>query len=146
MKKRTATEKIISLMFNMGRAIKKQCLESCGRADELSILQIEALWYVKEGKEVLMKDLASHLFISPPSATSLADDLVKAKLVKRSEDKKDRRTTSISLTPKGKRALANFLKKRMEKAKKRIGRLTQAEKKSLLSILEKLAKEDDQLK
>ena len=144
MKKRSATEKIISLMFNMGRAIKKQCLESCGRADGLSILQIEALWYVKEGKEVLMKDLASHLFIAPPSATSLADDLVKAKLVKRSEDKEDRRTTSISLTPKGKRALANFLKKRMEKAKKRIGRLTQAEKKTLLSILEKLAKENDQ--
>ena len=144
MKKRSATEKIISLMFNMGRAIKKQCLESCGRADGLSILQIEALWYVKEGKEVLMKDLASHLFIAPPSATSLADDLVKAKLVKRSEDKEDRRTTAISLTPKGKRALANFLKKRMEKAKKRIDKLTQAEKKSLLAILEKLAKENDQ--
>ncbi|HUD08810.1 MAG TPA: MarR family transcriptional regulator [Candidatus Saccharimonadales bacterium] len=144
MKKRSATEKIISLMFNMGRAIKKQCLESCGRADGLSILQIEALWHVKEGKEVLMKDLASHLFIAPPSATSLADDLVKAKLVKRSEDKEDRRTTAISLTPKGKRALANFLKKRMEKAKKRIDKLTQAEKKSLFAILEKLAKENDQ--
>ncbi|MCX6766933.1 MAG: MarR family winged helix-turn-helix transcriptional regulator [Candidatus Moranbacteria bacterium] len=114
MKKRSTAEKIISLMFNMGRAIKKQCLESCGRTDGLSILQIEALWHVKEGKEVLMKDLASHLFIAPPSATSLTDDLVKAKLVKRSEDKKDRRTTAISLTPKGKRALANFLKKRME--------------------------------
>jgi len=146
MKKRSAAEKIISLMFNMGRAIKKQCIESCSRANRLSILQIEALWHVKEGKEVLMKDLASHLFIAPPSATSLADDLVKGKLVKRLEDKEDRRTISISLTPKGKRALANFLKKRMEKAKKRIGRLTQAEKKSLLSILEKLAKENDQLK
>ncbi len=144
MKKRSTAEKIISLMFNMGRAIKKHCLASSGRADGLSILQIEALWYIQEGKEVLMKDLASHLFIAPPSATSLADDLVKAKLVKRSEDKEDRRTTAISLTPKGKRALANFLKKRMEKAKKRIDKLTQAEKKSLLAILEKLAKENDQ--
>lgn len=146
MKKRSATEKIISLMFNMGRAIKKQCLESSGRADGLSILQIEALWYVKEGKEVLMKDLAGHLFIAPPSATSLTDDLVKEKLVKRSEDKKDRRTTAISLTPRGKRALANFLKKRMEKAKNRIDKLTQAEKKSLLAILGKLEKENEQSK
>jgi hypothetical protein len=32
----------------------------------------------------------------------------------------------------------------MEKAKKRIDKLTQAEKKSLLAILEKLAKENDQ--
>lgn len=142
MKKRPITEKIISLMFNMGRAIKKQCLKNSGQPGGLSILQIEALWFVREGKEVLMKDLAGHLFIAPPSATSLADDLVKAKLVARAEDKKDRRTISISLTPKGRRALANFLKKRMEKAKKRIGELTYSEKKSLLRILEKISRTD----
>lgn len=141
MKKRSTTEKIISLMFNMGRAIKKQCLKDSGRTGGLSILQTEALWYIGEGKEVLMKDLAGHLFIAPPSATSLTDDLVKAKLVARSEDKEDRRTTTITLTAKGKRSLANFLKKRMEKAKKRINSLTHSEKKSLLRILEKLAKE-----
>jgi DNA-binding MarR family transcriptional regulator len=146
MKKKSSTEKIISLMFNMGRAIKKQCLKKSGHTSSLSILQIEALWYVGEKKEVLMKDLASHLSITPPSATSLADDLVKAKLVGRSEDKKDRRTTAISLTAKGKRALVNFLKKRMEKAKRRIDKLTLSEKKSLLKILEKLAKEENQAK
>jgi DNA-binding MarR family transcriptional regulator len=142
MQKRPITEKIISLMFNMGRAIKKQCLKNSGQPGGLSILQVEALWFVTEEKEVLMKDLASHLFIAPPSATSLTDDLVKAKLVARSEDKKDRRTISISLTPKGRRALANFLKKRMEKAKKRIGELTYSEKKSLLRILEKISRTD----
>ena len=146
MKKRSTTEEIISLMFNMGRAIKKQCLMSSGRKNGLSILQIEALWYIGEEKEALMKDLASHLFIAPPSATSLTDDLVKAKLVARSGDKKDRRITAISLTPKGKRALINFLKKRMEKVKKRIGKLSQTEKKSLLRILEKLSKENNQSK
>ncbi|MFH0929704.1 MAG: MarR family winged helix-turn-helix transcriptional regulator [Candidatus Moraniibacteriota bacterium] len=143
MKKRPITEKIISLMFNMGRAIKKQCLKNSRRPGGLSILQIEALWFVREGKEVLMKDLASHLFIAPPSATSLTDDLVKAKLVARSEDKKDRRTTAISLTPKGRRSLANFLKKKMDKAKKRIDKLTYSEKKSMLRILEKISKTND---
>ncbi len=143
MKKKSTTEKIISLMFNMGRAIKKQCLKDSGRTGGLSILQTEALWHISEEKEVLMKDLAGHLFIAPPSATSLTDDLVKAKLVTRSDDKKDRRTTSISLTAKGKRALANFLKKRMEKAKRRINSLTHSEKKSLLRILEKISKTND---
>jgi len=129
-------------MFNMGRAIKKQCLKKNTRPSTLSILQIEALWYIGEGKEVLMKDLASHLSIAPSSATSLVDDLVKAKLVIRSENKKDRRITVVSLTMKGKRSLANFLKKRMQKAKKRIDKLTQVEKKTLLQILEKLAKKE----
>jgi len=143
MKKKSTTEKIISLMFNMGRAIKKQCLKQNGRSSGLSILQIEALWYAGEKKEALMKDLAGHLSITPPSATSLADDLVKAKLVARSEDKEDRRTITITLTAKGKRALANFLKKRMKKAKKRIDKLTQTEKKSLLRILEKISRTND---
>ena len=141
MKKRTTTEKIISLIFNMGRAMKKQCFDENKRGGGLSILQVEALWYIGEGKEVLMKDLASHLFITPPSATSLADDLVKARLVARSEDKTDRRITAISLTPKGKQALASFMKKRMEKVGKKINLLLAEEKKAFLKLLEKLSKD-----
>lgn len=143
MKKRTTTEKIISLIFNMGRAMKKQCFDENKRRSGLSILQVEALWHIGEEKEVLMKDLASHLFITPPSATSLADELVKTRLVARSGDKKDRRTTAISLTKKGRQALAKFLKKRMEKVGKRINKLTHSEKKSLLIILEKISKTND---
>jgi DNA-binding MarR family transcriptional regulator len=144
MDKRSATEKIISSLFNMGRAMKKQCFEEkCRKNEVFSVLQVEALWFVSEKKEVLMKELASHLFITPPSATSLVDDLMAAKLVTRSEDEKDRRNIVVSLTGKGKRALADFLKKRTEKVKKRIDRLTNSEKKSLLKILEKLAKESN---
>ena len=141
MKKRTTTEKIISLIFNMGRAMKKQCFDENKRGSRLSILQVEALWHIGEGKEVLMKDLASHLFITPPSAPSLADELVKTRLVTRSGDKEDRRTTAISLTRKGKQALAKFLKKRMEKVRKKIDLLSAGEKKTFLKLLEKLSKD-----
>lgn len=112
-------------------------------AGELSILQIEALRFVRDEKDVLMKDLAKYLFIAPPSATSIVDDLVKGKFVVRSEDKDDRRNISVSLTPKGKRALEDCLRKKMEKVVRKIDLLSSGEKKTFLSLLEKLSKEQN---
>lgn len=91
---------------------------------------------------MLMKDLACCLFIAPPSATSIVDDLVGRKLATRSADKKDRRITKISLTAKGKKALENYSRKKLEKFKKRIEKLTLREKSTLFKILEKLAQEN----
>lgn len=138
------TQRIISLMFSTGRAISKQYFEELKRKNRLSVLQLEALRHVRENKEVLMKDLAKYLFITPPSVTSLVDDLAIAKLVKRSEDKKDRRIIAISLTQKGKKTLAGALERKMEKVGKKIDTLTASEKKALLKILEKLSKVNNQ--
>jgi DNA-binding MarR family transcriptional regulator len=143
MKKRSSTEKIISLMFNLGRSINKQYFEENRKEGKLSILQVETLRYIREEKEVLMKDLAKHLFIAPPSATSLVDDLVKAKLLGRVGNKQDRRTTATYLTAKGKRTLKDVLNKKMEKVGKMINKLTAREKKLLLSIFEKLSRENN---
>ncbi|HLM84300.1 MAG TPA: MarR family transcriptional regulator [Candidatus Bathyarchaeia archaeon] len=139
----STTEKIVSLIFNLGRSIRKQIKEEGEMAGELSILQIEALRFVRDEKDVLMKDLAKYLFIAPPSATSIVDDLVKGKFVVRSEDKDDRRNISVSLTPKGKRALEDCLRKKMEKVVRKIDLLSSGEKKTFLSLLEKLSKEQN---
>jgi len=135
------TEKIIALIFSLGRSIRKQIQEENEREGELSVLQIETLRFVRGEKDVLMKDLAKYLFITPPSATSIVDDLVKDKFVFRSEDKNDRRNISISLTAKGKKTLENCFKKKMEKVGKKIDLLSAGEKKTFLKLLEKLSKE-----
>lgn len=143
MSKGSAAEKIISRMFNIGRAINKQFLEENKRKNRLSILQIETLRYVRENQGVLMKDLAWHLFITPPSATSLVNELVRAKLVGRSSSKKDRRITGISLTKKGKKVLEKTMIQKMEKIREKIDKLTAKEKNFLLKVFEKLAKDDN---
>lgn len=141
MKKQNSTDKIITLMFNLGRSINKQYFEENRKEGRLSILQVETLRFIRENKEVLMKDLARHLFITPPSATSLVDDLFQAKLLGRVGNKEDRRTTAIYLTAKGKKRLKDVLNKKMEKVRKMINKLTAKEKNLLLSIFEKLSRE-----
>lgn len=141
MEKNATTEKIIALIFNLGRSIRKQIQNENERAGELSVLQIEALRFVRGEKDVLMKDLAKHLFIAPPSATSIVDDLIRAKFVVRSEAGNDRRNISISLTAKGKKILQNCLQKKMEKVGKKIDLLSTAEKKTFLRLLEKLSQD-----
>jgi len=141
MRKSSITQKIISLMFNMGRVLNKQYLEENKRKNRLSALQLETLRFIRENREVLMKDLAGHLFITPPSATSLINDLIKAKLVGRMAHKQDRRIIGISLTLMGKQVLISSLKKKMENAGKIIDKLSSREKQALLKILEKLSKE-----
>lgn len=138
MLKNATTEKIITLILSVGRTIRKQVCEEEGSC-RLSILQIETLRYIRENKKVLMKDLADYLHIAPPSATSIVDDLFRQKFVKRSDDRKDRRITKVSLTAKGKRTLESSLKRKLERFRKKIDILSPAEKKSLLKILEKIA-------
>jgi DNA-binding MarR family transcriptional regulator len=141
MPKSTATEKIIAMILSTSRSFRQQAV---GREKvcRLSILQIETLRFIRENRKVLMKELAEYLYITPPSATSLVDELFEQKLVRRAEDKKDRRITKISLTTSGKRLLANSLRKKMDQFRKKIEILNTKEKKSLLKILEKLAKVD----
>jgi len=141
MPKDETIEKIIALIFLVGRSIRRQAstgIYSC----PLSILQIETLRFVRENKRVLMKDLADYLHIAPPSATSIADDLVEGKLVRRLDDRRDRRITKISMTAKGKRMLENSLRKKIEGFRKKIEILSSSEKKSLLKILKKLSEEE----
>ena len=123
MRKVSSTEKIISLTFNIGRAINKQYFDENKKEDNLSILQLETLRFIRENREVLMKELAAHLFITPPSATSLVNELVSKKLVGRSFNKKDRRITKVSLTKKGNLMLEKAMLKKMEKIGEKIDKL-----------------------
>ncbi len=146
MRKKLTTEKIMSLIFSIGRVVRKQTLEEGKKRNSLSVLQIETLRLIRHNREIFMKDLAGCLFITPPSATSLVDDLVKKKLVARTADKEDRRIIKVHVAVRGKRALSNYSKRKLEKIRKKIDLLSANEKRSLLKILEKLAAEDNQLK
>ncbi|MDD3487200.1 MAG: MarR family winged helix-turn-helix transcriptional regulator [Candidatus Moranbacteria bacterium] len=131
------SEKITTAIFSLGRLIRKAVPENI---QGLSVLQIEALRFIRGGGKVLMRDVADYLYITPPSATSLVDDLVKKGLVERLGDPKDRRVTKIFLTIKGKKILEKSLQKKLENFRKRVEILSAKEKEALLKILEKMAK------
>jgi len=131
-------EQIISLFFTTSRLIYKESIKDKDRPGFFSFLQLEILEHIKENKKSSMKKIASFLSITPPSATSLVDKLVKAGVLRRFFDEKDRRMVLLSLTSKGEVVLNREFKKVSAQMQKTLIKLNSKEQKNLIEIFQKL--------
>ncbi len=131
-------EQIIALFFTTSRLIYKEAEKDKDRPGFFSFLQLEVLGYIKENEKLSMKRIASFLSITPPSATSLINKLVKAGVLKRFFDEKDRRTVLLSLTSKGEVVLNREFKKVSAQMQKTLMKLNSKEQKNLIEIFQKL--------
>jgi DNA-binding MarR family transcriptional regulator len=134
------TDKAISLIFSVSRMIKeKYCSD---RQKSISGMKLETLRYIKENKP-LMKDIAEYLSVAPPSATSLVNHLVEAKLVERIRDEKDRRIVRMNITDFGEKKFIQGMALVADRMKEALSPLNESEKKDLIRILEKISKTND---
>lgn len=128
------TERIISLIFSTRRVMHEQ---SQYREKGGSFLQLATLRHIQE-KRPLMKELAGFLSITPPSATSLINNLVEAGLIRRENDGHDRRSVRLGISKKGERQLEHWREKLVARMKERLDRLGEKDKDNLIRILTKL--------
>ncbi len=131
------TDSLIEMMFRTFRLLKGE-MSFTKKLTHLSILQIQALVFVKFQKRVSMSDIADNFHIELPSATSLLKKLSEQKLVEREEDRKDRRIVLVKLTEKGRALLEEALKERRKKLEKVLSYLSEKERRELMSILKTL--------
>lgn len=131
---------IISLIFKNSRLIREHLRKEKKHPDPFSILRLEVLRYVSERKNPLMKEIADYFCITPPSATSLVNSLVKSGTLQRIEDKNDRRIIRLSITQKGKQEIKKRFREINNNMKNVLARLNLREQKELIKILEKLSK------
>jgi len=132
------TTKLIETLFEISRFMKQE-MSYNGNYTHLSILQIQTLVFLNQNKNVSMSDIAGHFHIESPSATSLLNKLNDLKVVKRDEDKKDRRLVIIALTNEGKMLLKQAMQQRKIKIERILEFLSEKEKIDLLSILETIS-------
>ena len=126
-------EQLISLIYATRRMMFEQ-----KEAKTCSFLHLITLKYIKEGSP-LMKDLATFLGVAPPSATSLINNLAKDGLVRRSEDKIDRRIVRIEMTKKGEQYMQSHQKKTTEHMRNNLEKLSAKERDQLAAILKKIS-------
>lgn len=131
-------DKITSLIFLIGRNMRQRNAKNCSLG-HLSFIQIEALKFISEQKNPLMKDVASHLFIAAPSLTPIIDELEKKNLIKRSSSKNDRRAVLIFLTKIGEDVINKISRIKTENMRHIFNKLTEKEQKILINILEKIS-------
>lgn len=135
MKKGNNVDQLITLIFNIRQVLHEKMAEksSC----QISLLQLIALKYI-QAKKPLMKDIAGYLSITPPSATSLINNLLKSKLITRVADKKDRRIVRIEITKQGSLFIKKHMSAMSNRMRKGLESLTLKEQEQMSKILTKL--------
>ena len=126
---------IIDLIFTIRRLMH-------GKAEEkkkcaVPFLHLIALRYISEEKPS-MKDFAEFLSITPPSATSLIDTLIRSGLVERHEDEADRRSVKITISKAGEKYFKDGTDRMALKMRTGLEKLKSIEQEELTKILEKL--------
>ncbi|MEJ0002295.1 MAG: MarR family transcriptional regulator [bacterium] len=86
MKHRSLEEALLEFRHAMTSALVEQA-----KAKGCSLAHFEVLKYIAEEGSPYMKDIAKRLHITPPSASTLIDALVKQGLVHRAQMPEDRR-------------------------------------------------------
>ena len=88
-------------------------------------------------------ELAQAMDVAPRSMTSKVDQAEADGLVRRVPDPDDRRATLVELTPAGRQALADVWAKRDVGMRRRLERLSEAERGQLLALLRRVAGAED---
>lgn len=137
MNSKALNEQIAEQLFTCSRLLKDE-MSFTSDAAQLTILQLHALIFIDRNEAVTMTEVSNHFHISLPTATSLSNKLVTAKLIRRETNKEDRRLVKLVLTAKGKELLTEAMKQRSEKLRNFLSYLSDTQKEQLLHIMQSL--------
>jgi DNA-binding MarR family transcriptional regulator len=105
---------------------------------ELNLSQMKAISAFKDDRPFLMKELASNCGAKISNMTTMVDRLIAEGFAERKRDGADRRKVFVSLTTRGKKIRAQFLKNRRKAAQAIFSKLGEKDKKALLHSLDKV--------
>src|SRR5258708_9349705 len=133
MDKQQYIEQLFNSMGQIRKLLENQTQES-HEEKTATIMQYSALKFLKSTENSTVGDIGVHLKLSKSSATQLIERLVKADLVERFDDQKDRRIVHIVITPAGKQKIIDLKKKFMDKMSKIFSKIPDEDLKALTRI------------
>ncbi len=131
-------KELTSLLIATAKLIKSELREKSGNA--VSFDQLKTMLYIKNHGKPTMKEIADHLAITPPSATSLVENLAKHKFVSRIFDERDRRIIRLEITPAGKKILENCYRHLLKTIERVFSNLNEKQVANLKDILKTLVR------
>lgn len=135
-------DQVTSLIITLGRRIKEKNKAKVHRGFRLSPEQAQVLLFIEDQEVAQMKDVAGHFCITAPSATAIVENLVQAGLIKRMNDKKDRRAVVLEMTKKGKTEVVKARTEITARMKQLLSKLDEKDLKNLVIILKKFSDEE----
>jgi DNA-binding MarR family transcriptional regulator len=122
-------------LFFVTRQLMRSKVRSAGKSGHNSWMRLETLRYVGEHQRSTMRDIATYLRVTAPSATSLIAGLIRRKLVARERDKRDKRITRLRLSREGRAVLSAYERSSSTLMKEVFARLDAADIRELVRIL-----------
>ena len=133
------TEKFVSVMFNLVRAIKSESEHCCKICGDLNEKELIIIVFIAQNKSVKMSAIADNLRAPLSTLTSIVDKLVTNKFLLRYNSDDDRRVVKVGLDEKGKASYKQFINHKRIIAKKVLSHLSDMEQETLIDNLSKLA-------
>jgi len=129
-------DEFVDLVFVINR-LTKEGLES--EKGSPSYIQLQALSFISNQKNPIIKSVAEHLNITPPSATFLINNLLKSKLVNRLHNAQDKRMVHLVISKKGEKELEKSFLRSKKHLYKKLSLLSARERQSFILILKKIS-------
>jgi len=136
--KTTHTKSGLSDLLSIFRIFRKNILETIkkeGFGHDLTFSQVEVLNFIGPAGKETMKNIADYLRVTPPSATEIVTEMEKRGLVKRMDDKKDRRIVFITLTDAAKKLSISLCKRKESIFKKMLSKLSKKDRANFERII-----------
>lgn len=135
-------EELLQLLFEQMKAVMKSMHPSHGFVFGEFTLSRQQVWIIfavaKNKSGISVKDLSELLGVTSGAVTQFIDVLVEKKLVKRQEDKNDRRIIRIMLTKSAESNLSEFKKNYFIKMSHSFVNLNENELQQLITLLGKV--------
>lgn len=103
---KTDFQELSTLFFEMRQTIRANLPQQ--RADPNAWMRSETLCFIGEHERPTMQEIAKHLHVTAPSATSLVRKLFSLGWIARDHSGQDKRFVRILLTAKGQRELTRY--------------------------------------
>lgn len=106
---------------------------------QMTVPQFKLLKLVAMANSHTIGDVASFLTVSNAAASKAVDRLVRRKLIRRTEDEKDRRAMRLSIAPPGERLLARYEAAKRRKLASLFGQYPPEELRGVSDLLDRLS-------
>lgn len=134
MEKKELVQEFINILSKFRRIIHES--SNISLEDKFAtILQMQALSFLKENPSSTVGQLSQRLHVSSPSVAQLCDRLVNSGWIKREDDQKDRRVTHLLLSREGEKKLKEIKLKHFKKMSMTLSLLDEKDLKDMTRIM-----------